>query len=109
MAKQGTVYLICDPVNSLYKIGVTTGSPSKRLKKLQTGNGTELFFVHLHVSDYPFRVEKMLHNRFYAQNELNEWFALSDDDVMHFSEHCAEVERIIESLKENPFFMRDIH
>lgn len=38
----GYVYLICDPANNTYKIGVTRNLKSKRLKKLQTGNSTEL-------------------------------------------------------------------
>ena len=108
MGRKGTVYLICDPVNELYKIGVTCGSPQRRLKKLQTGNGTELHFVHMHESEYPFRVEKMLHNRFFSHNELNEWFSLTPEEVIEFGSHCEEVEALIEALKDNPFFMKRI-
>ena len=38
----GYVYLIADRNNNTYKIGVTKSDPIKRLKKLQTGNSSEL-------------------------------------------------------------------
>jgi len=105
----GTVYLICDASNNLYKIGVTRGSVAKRLKKLQTGNGTELFLTTYHTSQYPYRIETMLHNHFHSKNELNEWFRLDLNDIVNFRETCKLMEERIEILKDNPFFMKKIH
>lgn len=104
MSKKGFVYLICDPSTDLFKIGVTTGKLENRIKKLQTGNGTELHFVNHYETEYPFKLEKMLHNHFFNKKELNEWFSLDTDDISHFTELCEKKEEIIISLKDNPFY-----
>ena len=105
---KGYVYLICDNANELYKIGVTKSNIEKRIKKLQTGNATELFLVNYHESNYPYRIESMLHNRFKSQNVLNEWFELSKDDVTNFKNICLQIENMIKSLKDNPFFSKNL-
>ena len=104
MTKGGYIYLICDPSTDLFKIGLTTGTIENRLKKLQTGNGTEMHVVTHHQTKYPYKVEKMLHNRFFAKKELNEWFKLDSDDIKNFNDTCNEIEAIISSLSDNPFF-----
>ena len=104
MAKKGFVYLICDPSTDLFKIGLTTGKLENRLKKLQTGNGTELHLVTFHKTEYPYKIEKMLHNHFSNKKELGEWFNLDTDDINSFNEICEKKEEIIKSLSDNPFF-----
>lgn len=104
----GYVYLICDPANDTYKIGVTRNINSNRIKKLQTGNSTELHIVKTYKCDYPFRMEKMLHLHFQSKHELNEWYNLNIDDITHFSETCEIINKRINSLLDNPFFIKDI-
>lgn len=101
------IYLICDPANDLYKIGVTRSHlfDSKRIKQLQTGNGTELHLTAYYETEYPYKLEKMLHNNFNDKNESGEWFKLTNDDITKFKDNCAHFEQIIESLRENPFFV----
>lgn len=106
--KQGLVYLICDVDKNLYKIGVTTGSIEKRMKKLQTGNGTELLLVNYYECDYPFKIEKMMHNHFHNKKTLNEWFALSDEEALSFIQICEEKNNIINCLMDNPFFVKTL-
>ena len=101
---KGSVYLICDSQTELYKIGVTRGDVEKRLKKLQTGNGDELHIVFVFETDTPFVIEKMLHNRFFPKNKLNEWFALESNEVIDFEDYCNICQKNVEALKENPFF-----
>lgn len=105
----GLVYLICDPSTELYKIGVTRGPVEKRIKQLQTGNGTEVHLVHKHVTEYPYRVESILHSRFSYLRAEGEWFHLSPDDVSAFPSICETIEKNIEILSDNPFFMKNIH
>lgn len=105
---KGYIYLICDNANNLYKIGVTKGKIENRLKKLQTGNATELFLSSYYETDYPFRMETMLHNHFNAKNVLNEWFDLSIEDVVNFRKICKIIEERIEILKVNPFFVKNL-
>lgn len=104
MSKKGFVYLICDSSTDLFKIGVTRGKLENRLKKLQTGNGTELHLVDFYETEYPFKIEKMLHNYFNSKKELNEWFNLTNEDINSFKTICNDKETIIKSLKDNPFF-----
>ena len=100
----GYVYVLCDPSTDLFKIGMTKGSIENRMKKLQTGNGTEMHIVAYHETKYPYKVEKLLHNKFSDKKSLNEWFSLTTEDLSNFGETCAKIEEIIESLTCNPFF-----
>ena len=106
--KRGIVYLICDVEKNLYKIGVTTGSIENRMKKLQTGNGTELLLVNQYACDYPFKIEKMLHNHFKNRNTINEWFDLTDEEVLSFNKVCEDKDKIIKVLMDNPFFAKTL-
>ena len=104
--RPGIVYLICDPANDFYKIGVTTAKSAKRLKQLQTGNGTELHIVHEHHTNYPFLVEKMLHNKYSYLLEHGEWFRLPPADVIGFEKICEVQEQNIAALRDSPFFAK---
>lgn len=99
----GYVYLIKDPSNQTYKIGVTKDL-KKRLLNLQTGNSTELQLMFYYHTPYPFKLEKLLHNKFKQYQYNNEWYELPEADVMNFQLYCMEINKIIISLKDNPFF-----
>ena len=104
----GYVYLICDPSNDRFKIGVTRDLKSNRVKKLQTGNSTELFIRDIYETEWPFRLESMLHQHFKNKHVLNEWFELDVNDVVHFKEICKTLENTIKVLSDNPFFSKDL-
>ena len=104
----GFVYLICDPANDTYKIGVTRNIESNRLKKLQTGNSTELHIVSIYKCEYPFRLETMLHSYYKSKQELNEWFNLKGQDIFRFNDICKELDNTIHSLLNNPFFNKNL-
>ena len=102
------VYLFCDPSQDLYKIDVTKNLYSKRMKQLQTGNGTELHLVKYHETSYPYRIEQFLHNNFKNKQEHGEWFRLSNEDISSFETLCSKYEEIIDSMKDNPFFNKNL-
>lgn len=104
----GYIYLICDPANDTYKIGVTRDINSNRLKKLQTGNSTELHIVYIYKCEYPFRLETMLHSHYKNKQELNEWFNLDGNDIFKFKNKCEELDNAIHILLNNPFFAKNI-
>lgn len=102
----GYVYLIGEKDNiGKYKIGSTKAKDvNKRLKQLQTGNSSELFIKEYYETEHPFKLEKMLHNHFKSSNLIGEWFELSEGDTEAFRGVCEEKEKIISSLKDNPFY-----
>lgn len=102
----GYVYLIGEMNNKgRYKIGSTKAKDvNKRLKQLQTGNSSELFIKEIYETEHPFKLEKMLHNHFKSSNLIGEWFELSESDTEAFKMVCEEKEKIISSLKDNPFY-----
>lgn len=104
----GYVYLICDPSNDRFKIGVTRDLKSNRVKKLQTGNSTELFIRDIYETEWPFRLESMLHQHFKNKHVLNEWFELDVNDVICFKGICKTLENTIKVLSDNPFFSKDL-
>ena len=102
----GYVYLIGEMDNKgRYMIGSTKAKDdNKRLKQLQTGNSSELFIKESYETEHPFKLEKMLHNHFKSSNLIGEWFELSESDTEAFKRVCEEKEKIISSLKNNPFY-----
>ena len=104
----GYVYLICDQSTDRFKIGVTRDLKSNRIKKLQTGNSTELFIMDVYETEWPFRLETLLHRHFKNKQVLNEWFALDASDITGFRGVCERLETTIKALKDNPFFGNDL-
>lgn len=100
----GTVYLLCDPSNDLYKIGMTKSSVGKRIKELQTGNPTEIHMIKKYDTSIPYFIETSLHHYFVGKQVLNEWYALDAQDIIDFEKHCLRYEEIAEIMKDNPFF-----
>ena len=102
----GYVYLIGEIGNEgKYKIGSTRAKKIEtRLKQLQTGNSSELYIKDSFETEHPFKLEKMLHNHFKSSNLIGEWFELSEADTEAFKTICEEKIKVIESLKDNPFY-----
>lgn len=102
----GYVYLLGQNGDSgMFKIGVTKSDDvTKRIKKLQTGNGNEIYCINKFYSNKPFKLEKMLHNYYAMYRQESEWFLLSREQVDEFTERCEKFQAIIDSLKDNPFF-----
>ena len=102
---QGFVYLLKeDGDEELYKIGVTKGDINARIKKLQTGNGNKIRLVHSFLSDRPFKLERMLHQKYKENREEGEWFLLDKKEVDNFLNECQRLQEIINCLNDNPFF-----
>ena len=102
----GYVYLIGETNNhGRYKIGSARAKDvNHRLKQLQTGNASELYIKEAFETEHPFKLEKMLHNHFKYKNLNGEWFELSEADTEAFKGICEEKMKVIDSLKDNPFY-----
>ena len=64
------VYLIgAKDMPGRYKIGSTRAKDvNNRLRQLQTGSASELYLKESYETEHPFKLEKMLHNRFKSIN-----------------------------------------
>ena len=103
------VYLLCDSgQDNMFKIGVTKQPIEKRIKQLQTGNGSEIFLVDYHATEYPYYIERMLHQKFCSERKIGEWFDLDNEDIKLFKEECQKLEKIIIELKDNNFFKKQL-
>lgn len=115
MKNKQKIYLIhCDTIN-LYKIGISI-SPIKRVKQLQTASPYKLSIVSSYESLYSRKIENTIHNTFKSKKITDnfeydftflegEWFNLTAEDVLNFSECCKKIEETIINLKlsGNPF------
>lgn len=105
----GYVYVLGDFTKAnIYKIGVTRGNVEKRIKKLQTGNSGEIFLCMKHWTKYPFFIERKLHSKFSENRIMNEWFMLETEDVNQIKDIIRKEEELIEIMKDNPFFVKQL-
>ena len=102
----GYVYLIGEIGNeNRFKIGATKCKDiNKRLKQLQTGNSNPLFIKQYFETNKPFKLETMLHHTYKDKNVIGEWFEMEQKDIDNFQETCEKQQKIIDCLKDNPFF-----
>ena len=105
----GYVYVLGDFTReNIYKIGVTRGNVEKRIKKLQTGNSGEIFLCMKHWTKYPFFIERKLHDKFPENRIMNEWFMLEKEGINQIKDIIRKEEELIEIMKDNPFFVKQL-
>ena len=105
----GYVYVLGDFTKAnIYKIGVTRGNVEKRIKKLQTGNSGEIFLCMKHWTKYPFFIERKLHDKFSENRIMNEWFMLEKEGINQIKDIIRKEEELIEIMKDNPFFAKQL-
>ena len=110
-ASSGYVYLLCNPTDDTFKIGVTKNEIEKRIKQLQTGNADNIFIASYHYTQYPYRLEKMLHTHFGLYNVNREWFKFKDGMTPStvFNDYCRDFENsMLPALLENECFTKGI-
>ena len=92
--KKGYVYLLGDfGKEFMFKIGVTRGTIERRIKKLQTGNSSELYIVDYFQTEHPFFIEKWMHIKYSNKKILNEWFELTMEDMKNSYKETSAVEK----------------
>jgi len=97
------VYLIGTD-DGLYKIGISNKS-KRRIKEIRTGNPHNPQIIKTYLSEFPSKVETMLHNFYSSKHYDGEWYQLLDVDVENFESKCKLLENNYLILKEsgNPF------
>ena len=103
--KTGKVYLLVSSdstgLHELYKIGITTGEISNRIKSLSTGNPNKICCLDFYESKYYLQIEKALHARFRLSktSSENEWFNLNETEIVNFKQICKKLESDFKLLK----------
>ena len=69
-------------------------SIEKRLKQLQTANQEELYVRDSFKTDFPYKIERLLHQKYAFKRLLNEWFELDEEDVKNFQNDCDIYEKV---------------
>lgn len=82
---------------------MTKNKIEKRVAELQTGNPNEIWVHSYYETQYPLKIEKMMHGRHASSNVKNEWFDLSVSEVINFKNECKQCEEILKALRDNPF------
>ena len=77
-----------------------------------------LKLIFKYCCNYPYRLETILHRKFSHKQVHNEWYkiplrfimkySLSLDEVHNFEKTCQEVDNIIEVMKDNIFFAKNL-
>lgn len=101
----GNVYLLMstdsDGEKELFKIGITKSSIEKRIKSLSTGNPNKIILINSYTSKNYKDIEKWLHSRYSLNKTIskNEWFVLTDEQVINFVETCKKIDETINYIK----------
>ena len=94
------VYLIQSKETGHYKIGISK-NPKKRIQQLNTGNSSKLKLIHVFETEYPFKLETALHNRYSHIIKYGEWFDFDPFIEVNFLKECELLNRGISHLKKN--------
>lgn len=78
--KSGHVYIAASDCG-LYKIGMTTGKPKKRVSSLNTSSPTEITLEHSVFCEDCSQLESRLHDAFDEFRVKGEWFELSQGNL----------------------------
>lgn len=105
MSKKSNVYLLKVSSDDIYKIGVAK-DVNRRVRQLQTGNPEDIKIIKVFPTDYPFKLESVLHRKHKFNQVKGECFYLSPKDIDDFINTCSICENSFKILDEsgNPFF-----
>ncbi len=105
MREKSFVYLLKVSNEGIYKIGVSK-NVEKRVKQLQTGNPEPIEILKSFLSQYPYKLESVLHRRYNYNHVQGECFYMEQKDIDNFEEDCLILETNFKILDEmnNPYF-----
>jgi hypothetical protein len=102
------IYLVCSEIGGqkLHKIGYTRRTIEKRIKEFKTGNASDIYLVDSFQSEWGTKIESQLHRIYKSKKIGGEWFDLSEDDIIDFSNHCQKIHDNLTLIsKQNTYFL----
>lgn len=81
--KHGNLYIIQHGTTHYYKIGITIDTIFSRIAELQTGNPITLRPILEKSFHYITLAEDIIHQKYWYQRELGEWFWFDPGDEKH--------------------------
>ena len=100
------IYLIKQTNSNLCKIGISE-NPEKRIKQLQTANGTPLDLIKQFKTEFGYKLEAALHRHFFSKKTIGEFFELEEKDIFEFTTICEDKEKNFKYLRENNSYIKD--
>ena len=105
----GYVYLLLQVESNgteTFKIGVTKKDINTRISSLQTGNPNKISLLKFYESDNYKKIERLLHKKYFSNRTEtnNEWFILTNEDVISFIDDCKKQDEMIIFMKTNNYF-----
>lgn len=91
------VYLLKNTSNDEYKIGISK-HPQQRLSEVQTGNASKIEIIDTFETEYAYKIETSLHNKYGYVRKEGEWFTLSLKEEVEFISDCKRIENNIKIL-----------
>ena len=101
------VYILKVSSDGIYKVGVSK-NVEKRVKQLQTGNPEKIEIVKTFLSDYPYKIESVLHRSYQRNHVQGECYYLSEKDIENFEERCSICEQnfsIMEDMNSHRYWL----
>jgi len=92
---KGKIYVIQHSNSHYYKIGITSDTVFRRVAELQTGNPYTLIPRLEKSVEYASLAESMLHERYWYQRGLGEWFYFDPED----EKHSENIDNVIAYIK----------
>jgi hypothetical protein len=86
---------------TVYKIGYSKRSVTKRIEACQTGNPYPIKEVYRYSTKHGRQLETALHNFFSHYRMEGEWFKLDWNVVVNFMSMCEKIEKNLDLLKKN--------
>jgi len=87
---KGKIYLINMVNTDLYKIGFTKRYISKRVDEIRTGNPKKIEVINLFETEHYVKVESWMHRIHASKRMEGEWFELTSEDIMNFTNNCQK-------------------
>lgn len=84
--RNGYVYIM-QAAERVCKIGISRNDPKARLKDVNAHNWQDVRLTHILVTNNAIGIESLMHKMFVDFRIKNEWFSLSPEEILTYTNH----------------------